>query len=427
MKKAKVLIVSTYFRKGGAAIAAGRLWHALRKHTSLDVSFLHAEASPHEPAEGVYSVAHSPIRQKQWWLQFAAEEISMRLLLQNREDWFQFSLAPWGMALHRHPLVQEADIIHFHWINDAFVSMRALHTLAACRKPVVVTMHDMWTFTGGCHYSGACTGYEEVCAHCPKVRKPFHGVIQNHRESKARLWQQFLPAIRWVGCSQWLADCARKAGILPAGAIENIPNPIDTKIFECYPPLQAKRALQLPHDRFVLLCGAASLKDRRKGMDILLEALRLMERQYPAIASKVLFCTFGKAAELTPFSLIEHRHLGSFKEPSELNRLYAAADAYVLTSRQDNLPNTIMEALASGTPVLATPVGGIPEMIMHRQNGYLMRDLSPEACMEGIAFLYENAHSMRHAARHWAEEHYSEEKVARQYNHLYKELLLQKR
>jgi glycosyltransferase involved in cell wall biosynthesis len=427
LKNIRVLILSTYFQKGGAAIAAGRLWHALRKHTSLEVNFLHAEPAPHSPEEGVYSCVPSVWRQKQWWLRFGVEEMSMRLLLRNREDWFQFSLAPWGIGLHRHPLLQEADIIHLHWINDAFLSMRSLRHIGMWQKPIVVTMHDMWTFTGGCHYSGDCNAYEQSCARCPKIKTAFHPVVRSHRQRKAQFWQQFSPMVCWVGCSRWLAECARASGLLDTAAIHHIPNPLDTNQFQYLPQEQAKSAWQLPPGRFVLLCGAASLKDRRKGMDILLEALRLLEKQYPAMASKILFCTFGKAVECMSFDLIEHRHLGNFLDPKELNLLYAAADAYVLTSRQDNLPNTIMEAMASGTPVLATPVGGIPEMIAHGQNGFLMRDLSPQACVEGILFLLEKANTLRLFARQWVETHYSGAVIAQQYSRLYEELLRQKR
>lgn len=428
MKKPTALILSTYFNKGGAAIAATRLWHSLQKYTAFNINFLHVEPSPHRPDEGIYSRAPAFLLQKQWWAKFIAEELSMRFLLQKKEDWFQFSLAPWGMALHRHPLVQQADIIHLHWVNDAFLSLHALRSMSTWHKPVVVTMHDMWTFTGGCHYSGACEGYRGGCVRCPKVRRPFHAMVQNHRQSKSSVWQQFRAGgIRWVGCSRWLADCARAAGILHATAIRHIPNPINTDLFRYLPQQQARDTLQLPHDRFILLCGAASLNDRRKGMDILWEALRRLEQEQPETAGRLLLCTFGKTADFEAFKKIEHKHLGSFRDPAALNRLYAAADAYVLTSRQDNLPNTIMEAMASGTPVLATPVGGIPEMIAHMHNGYLMRDLSPEACVDGILFLMKQAATLRPLARQWVEKHYAEAIVARQYAELYEELLQLKR
>lgn len=346
----------------------------------------------------------------------------MRLLLKSRQDWFQFSLAPVGFLNAQYLLRRDPDLLHLHWVNDALLSLNSIDALLRYPKPIVITLHDMWWFTGGCHYSGTCRGYTEGCTSCPKVQTYFRKSVAKHARKKGKALQ-YTSRIAIVGPSRWICEQASASSLLRGMPILHIPNPIDLKTFSFHANNKAvRKCFQLPEDKFIILCGAASLHDPRKGSDIVVDGIRHLIRHKPELAQKLLLCTFGKQNSTWRLP-IERKHVGVVQCEKILNQLYGAADVYVLASRQDNLPNTIAESLASGTPVLGSNVGGISEMVHHQYNGYLMSSLSAESFAEGIAWLYQHAHQLRQAARQQAEKQYNMLHIAEQYNQLYDYML----
>ena len=147
----KVLILNTY-EQGGAGIAAGRLQQALNQ-SGVQVKSLSAAAVGNR------------------W-PFYAERLSFLPFERDKSVRFSFSLANFGKNILQHPLVQEADILHLHWINQGFLSLKGIRQLAALGKPIVWTLHDMWAFTGGCHYSRGCDHFLHACGKCPYLGKP---------------------------------------------------------------------------------------------------------------------------------------------------------------------------------------------------------------------------------------------------------------
>ena len=187
---------------------------------------------------------------------------------------------------------------------------------------------------------------------------------------------------------------------------------------------EARKAFQLPTDKRLLLFGCQRITDERKGFRYLVEALQLLKQEHPDIAQRMEIVVVGGQAEAVrdqvPFSIIPISYVS---DPQKMVQLYNAVDIYVTPSLQDNLPNTIMEALACGIPCVGFNVGGIPEMIDHQQTGYVARYKDAQDFANGILWtLSADYATLSHQARTKVMTHYSENAVARQYIEVYESL-----
>ena len=321
------------------------------------------------------------------------------------------------------PEFKEADVIHLHWINQGFLSLKDIRRIIDSGKPIVWTMHDQWPFTGICHYSGECTKYQTECHHCPLL---LHGGGTHDLSAKVfRRKQQMLRGahIIFVACSRWLEGLARQSTLLVGQEVTSIPNTINANIF--HPAEQVKVRLQcnLPIDKKLLLFGSLKATDPRKGIDYLMEACRILKEKHPDLATRIGIVVVGNRADqiraLFPFPVYAIDYVSDEKQ---MARLYNAVDAYVTPSLEDNLPNTIVEALSCGVPCVGFNVGGIPEMIDHRKNGYLAEARNAEDLAEGIRFILETASREELSAHavHSALANYGETNVASKYIAVYK-------
>jgi glycosyltransferase involved in cell wall biosynthesis len=315
------------------------------------------------------------------------------------------------------------DIINLHWINGGFLQ---IETLAKLNQPLVWTLHDMWPFTGGCHYSGDCDLYTQSCGACPQL-----GSHQNWDLSrwvwkrKAKAWKNL--NLTLVTPSRWLADCARNSSLLQDLRIEVIPNGLDIYKYKMIDRKLARNLLGLPPDKQILLFGASSATgDRRKGFHLLLPALQKLS-QFKQWQDKLELVVFGASQPLDPpnFGLKTH-YLGKLSDDISLALVYAAADVFVAPSLQDNLPNTVMEALACGTPCVAFKIGGMPDMIEQEKNGYLANPFDGEDLAFGIAWVVEDEErypKLCDRAREKVEQEFTLEIQAYRYLRLYHRIL----
>ncbi len=415
----KVTLLSTSDTYGGAPIACLRLTGALRKN-GVEAQMLVQDKFSDNPE--VTTIAATYWQKKAAFLRFVGERLYFLPFEQSKQVRFAFSPGKVGANISAHPLVQSADLLHLHWINFGFLSIKSIAKLSGLNKPLVWTMHDMWAFTGGCHYSGTCTNYLQHCHDCPFLRNP------NPTDLSYRVFEQkkalYASAkLTLVACSEWLAELARKSALLRNFDIRAIPNPIDTNQYQPSNRLEARQQANLPTGKKLILFGAMNTLDRRKGFAYLEESLSLLTENAQATREMELV-VFGKADEQAlmhlPFPV---HYLGSLL-PEQLIPVYNAVDAFVLPSLEDNLPNTVMEALSCGTPVVAFRQGGLPEMIDHRKNGFLAVYRSAEDLAKGIAWLLFKANSevMRRDAREKVMRNYAEDIVAAKYRQLYEEL-----
>ena len=418
----KVTLVNTFQFSGGAAVACYRLLQALNKN-QVEASLLVQQQSFGDAH--VLSIGDSFPGKQKAWLRFSADRFYFMLHEKNKAVRFAFSPANVGTDISHHPLIRQADIIHLHWINFGFLSLHSIEKLIDLGKPIVWTMHDMWAFTGGCHYSGDCKRYLSHCHSCPFLRNP-HPEDLSYQVFEKKLALLARASITFVACSQLLANLAKESRLLAEFPVISIPNPIDTTVYAPIEKSLARKALSLPANKKLILFGAFKITDPRKGFIYLLQALHLLYQKYPASSEELGLLVFGKTdqalVEELPFPVYS---LGTLSETSKLVEAYNAASVFVLPSLEDNLPNTVMEALACGTPVVAFDTGGIPEMISHLETGYLAEYRSAQSLAEGI---YEVLFKATYAtlssnARKKVLDTYSENVVAEKYTALYKNLL----
>ena len=220
----KVLILCTSENTGGAAVAAKRLMYALHS-IGVEAKMLVRDKQTDDPH--VYSVNTSWLITKLNFLRFVAERLLIFLCNKfSKENLFRTSIANTGNDLSRHPLVQEADVIHLHWINQGLLSIADIRGLIRSGKTVLWTMHDMWAFTGICHYSGNCLKFTEKCFNCPQQpAHPFADLSALTWEQKKKIPQD---RIVYVGCSKWITETARHSELVSGAQITWVPNPIDT-------------------------------------------------------------------------------------------------------------------------------------------------------------------------------------------------------
>lgn len=318
-----------------------------------------------------------------------------------------------GFALHRHPLVKAADVIVLHWVNS-FVSYREVERLLGSGRPVIWVMHDMWLFTGGCHYDGECGKYRESCHACPLIK---HGKGLAHRllERKRKMLSQgnFIAA----GCSSWITECAKKSPVLEGKRCVTIPNPVDTDVYRRRKPRKTASGGTAGGKRTILF-GAMSVGDRRKGFDLLIKALDYLSGEQYRLS------VVGEADRRMFEDLaFEYRLYGRIDSPEQMAGIYNEADVYVIPSRQENLSNAVTEAMACGVPVAAFDVGGMSDMIEHKKNGYLAEAFDCEALAEGIKFCAGNRDALGGYAAESIKNNFSFETIGAQYGCLCEALL----
>lgn len=280
-------------------------------------------------------------------------------------------------------------------------------------------------FTGICHYADDCARYETGCSHCPKLygKGRAHDLAWKVFRQKAQWMAE--SNIRFVACSRWLEGLARKSLLLQGKHVTNIPNAINTQLYHPQDKQAVRRKLGLPADRKLILFGSMKTTDKRKGVDYLIEACHLLLRDYPELESRAGVVLMGKQAEesaaLLPFTCYNMDYV---TDEHRLVDIYNAVDLYVTPSLQDNLPNTIVEAMACGIPCVGFNVGGIPQMIDHLHNGYVAEYRSASDLANGIHWvLSEPGNELSEEARRKALSSYSEQAVARQYINIYNQAL----
>jgi len=378
----KILLVGKSSSTGGAAIASRRLMRSLREN-SVDVKMLVQEGENEN--EGVFSTTHSPGKRLLNLCRFITERLVFLPREKNKNIRFLFSLANTGESLVDHPLVREADIIHLHWINAGFLSLRSLRALLQLNKPVVWTFHDMWPFTGGCHYALECEEYARKCGQCPYLKRPGANDLSH------RIWLKKKKIFRTgkftvITPSNWLKECVGKSTLLAHLDVQVIHNPIDSTLFQAVDRIEACRKLGLDPTRKYILFGAATIKNVMKGYAFFTEAINLLSADVDPGEVEILLFGKSKGDEVSAFPLTT-RNIAFVRSVETLVDLYSVAHLFVIPSLQDNLPNTILESMLCGTPVVGFRTGGIPEMIDHKRNGYLADFKSSPDLAKGMQWI----------------------------------------
>ena len=415
----KVVHLSTSDLSGGAAIACKRILDAQAKN-GIDSALLVQKKISSDPK--VYSTTTNLFSTLHYNLRFVLDEGYIRLLTNQSRG--RFSNPVFGIDISSYPFIVKADVINLQWINGGFLSLNTLRKIGSLGKPIVWTFHDMWAFTGGCHYVGDCKKYLEECKNCPALKlssgKDLSNKIFNHKRS---IFNNLNLTI--VTTSRWLANEASRSKLLKDKRVEVIPTPIDFEKYKLIKKKEAREKLKLDSEKKIILFGAMNANDERKGFRYLIEALNILKTISRNL--EIELAVFGKLDESVSTKIpYKVNQLGKLKREDEIVSAYNSADIFVAPSLEDNLPNTIMESMSCGTPVVAFNAGGIPDMIDNNRNGILAELKSSDELAKGLCkVLSENElrKKMSEESRGKVLKYFNPQVVASKYKDLYSSLV----
>jgi len=309
----------------------------------------------------------------------------------NKREYGLFSYPILGTNIAQLEEVKRADIIYIHWALLGFLNLRSIEKLAQLKKPIVLFMHDMWSITGGCHYSFGCEKYKSKCTGCQFFRgtNKKDDLSTKAFKKKLELYSKY-DNLYFVSPSKWLYYCAKESFLTKAKPSFNIPNVLDVEIFKPFNKDVAKNILNIHKDETVIAFGAMSLQSPYKGWTYLKTALEILSRDEGK--ANIVVLLFGSSynkriADSIPFKT---KFVGYLHDEYSLAVIYNATNVFVSPSLADNLPTTILESLNCGTPVVGFEVGGIPDLIKHKENGYLAKYKDPTDIADGIKYCLQN-------------------------------------
>jgi glycosyltransferase involved in cell wall biosynthesis len=414
----KILNISTSDIQGGAARSAYRLHQGFRA-INIDSQML-VKTKNCDDRFVFGKSANSGMGNAISGLRLSLEGLPLKLYRNRSKNYYSY---PWVSDTLKKKIGQiNPDIINLHWVSAGYLN---IESIAKFNKPIFWTLHDMWAFTGGCHYNQECDRYTSSCGVCPALGSKSDWDLSRllwHRKIAA--WKNLNLTV--VTPSKWLAECAKKSSIFKNCRVEVIPYGLDTQKYKPIDKKTARKLLNLPQDKQLLLFGALQASgDQRKGFHLLQPALH--DLAISGWKDKLELVIFGTSTveKSTNFGLKSHS-LGILNDDLTLALAYSAADVFIAPSVQDNLPNTVMESLACGTPCVAFNIGGMPDMIEHQVNGYLAKPFQVQDLVQGIIWTLENEEryqKISYYARQKSEKEFALTVQANSYCQIYNEVL----
>lgn len=407
--------------KGGASIVAQRLNSALNEYTQVSSEHLIFKGSTANLSHTQYW-GNSSVRKIRAKLNHALDKFDFLQYEREAKIRFQFNHARIGVDVSAHPLIQQADIIHIHWILKGFLSFDSLRKLLALGKPVVWTCHDLWPFTGGCFHKRLCNELSKGCGNCLYLRN-------SEPNDSSWFWLKEKTQIFntqnlfWVAPSNWVIDEVRGSSVfLRNPTIKQINNPIkvfglkilDSKLKELE---RAKMGLQ--PKKFTLLFSAANIDNPSKGFHDFMKIVDFLPKQF---LQAVIIGASKNKIEL-PISFIS---TGYISDVIQIQKLISVVDLFITPSLEETFGMVVAESLSNGIPVLSYNIGALPELISHGETGFVYPKGDWQSMAEGVIRLMENPLLLKEFslnARKKAEEQYDESHVAQQYASLYKDAL----
>jgi glycosyltransferase involved in cell wall biosynthesis len=401
----KVLHLSTTDIEGGAARAAHRLHQGLRK-ADVDSQML---------VRAKFGIDQNVISDRSVLTKLGPRLDGLPLRFYPKHDLAMFS-AQWAPDALTTTVAQLApDILLLHWIGNGFVNINSLRQF---KKPLVWLMHDMWAFTGGCHYTQDCEGYKKQCGQCPQLQS------QRDWDLSRWIWQRKVKAWRGldltiVSPSTWLAEVAQSSSLFKHVPIVVIPHGLDLEKYHPQDRQAARHILHLPQEKHLVLFGASpgTTGDTRKGFQFLVPALQRLGQMDPG--KQIELAVFGSNPPEDPPELgFKIHYLGQFQDDLSLSLVYSAADVMVVPSMQEAFGQTASEALACGTPVVAFEATGLKDIVEHQVTGYLAAPFDVADLAQGISWILEDSErhqNLRLAARAKAEQEFTLELQSQRY------------
>lgn len=403
----KILHINFWDKQGGAAVAVNRLNRAMIKE-GIDSRMLVFNKLIKDDSS---VIAIDSLFNK---LKVAFYNIyESKCLAKFRPYIGSFSISLYGLKISKLEIVKNADVIYLHWINNNFVSISSINELLKLGKPIIWFTHDMWPLTGGCHHSFECIKYQSHCEYCDLLKshkkKDVSYRVFEKKISKLSLNQNLVV----ITPSVWLGDCAKKSTIFSTNKINVIPNLIDINIFKPIDKHFARKCLNLPDCEKIILFGAdMGIANPYKGWNFLKEALVNVDPSY-------IIMTFGSESQEKLAKQINRKvyNIGKIFDEYSLLLLYNACDVFVIPSLAEAFGQTALEAITCGIPVVGFDVGGIPDIIKHKETGYLARYKDSNDLFVGINWILDHPNyiDLSNQCRKYAIQKFSSAEVVKQH------------
>ena len=331
-------------------------------------------------------------------------------------DFFSFIDTPYDIT--RLAVYQQADIINLHWVGD-FLDWPSFFRADNAKK-LVWTLHDLHPFTGGYHYAHHYRGYEhDDQGYPPAASTGFPNLAQEVLKRKKQLLKHLVSPLHIVSPSRWLRDVSTSSALFRSYPHHTIPYSIDSTVFKPMDQATCRQILGLPSEGTIALFVSQDVSKPRKGFKMLLDSIQQLPNE-----KAITLCSVGGTRHETVASNQHHTFLHEIKDARLMAVSYNAADAFIIPSIEDNLPNTMLESVMCGTPVVGFAVGGIKDVIQDGINGYLSKEISAHGLASAIEkFIDNKATFATKIIRKDAEARYAPPRQARTYIELYKTLL----
>jgi glycosyltransferase involved in cell wall biosynthesis len=408
----KVLIISSSDKKGGASIAATRLHNSLLKKKINSIMFVQNKYSDYKHifsnSNKILSVFNI--------LRPYIDSIIIKLFYPKPNSLFSPSILGFSSILN---IINNTkpDLIHIHWVCGG---MMKISDLKKIKIPIIISLHDMWFFTGGCHYNDQCFNYLYKCHKCPVLKsKKIFDLSTYLFQNKYKTFQKINSNITFIGLSKWITKEAKDSFILKNSNIYNLPNPIDTDTFKPLDKIFCRKLFNLPLNKKLILFGSyGSINDTRKGFSELIKSFsNFNDNHYEFVVIGDADFKFNLKINIVSLNLLQ--------DEWSLVALYNAIDLTIFPSLQENFSNIILESLSCGTPVVAFNIGGNTDLIKHKYNGYLSNLQDSNSLLNGVSWVFnsniENIISIN--ARDSVVNNFDFNTISEKYINLYKKIL----
>ena len=373
----------------------------------------------HEIAE--YGITYKIYKHMAYYINIA-EDIFMKNFLGLQEG-MPFTFGCFGVDITQLEIIKTADVIHIHCTNGQFLSLYSIKQLLKTNKKIVITLHDSWNLTGGCHVLCGCEKFGDNCYKCSEIRRGF-GLISLIFKRKEKLYS-FYHNFILTAPGKWTAGNVYKSRIFREKKAYVIGNTLDFEIFKRKHnnAVSQNMGLTANNQKIRILFGAMNcMETPYKGYKYLKKSLIYLKEKYPDFASKIELNIFGTSeCDKDIDSLFSCRLWGNIKEQETMARLYTFCDIYVVPSLEDSFNQTVLESCACKTPAVSFRTGGIVDIIDHKKNGYLAEYANYQDLAEGIMWVYDHNRNncIGELACSSVSEKFSEKKIAHEFIRIY--------
>jgi len=416
----KIVHVASSDCEGGAFRAAFRL-HAGLRFLGQDSQMFVASKASHDPAVRQFAPSTNSMAR----LSRVAKRMRIaRALRKSRDltvaspslftdDRSTYLASMWNQC-------PEADVLNLHWVSG-FLDYGSFFRWLPQKTALVWTLHDMNPFTGGCHYDSGCGKFAAECGACPQLgAKKDEDLSRQILRRKRKALDGLGPKrLHVVTPSRWLGEESKRSSLFGRFQHSVIPYGLDTEVFQPRDRRLMREALGISQQAKVVLFSARAVGDRRKGFDWLERSLQDFPADLPVFLLSLGAGDGGSARR------IPYRHVGTILDDRLLSCMYSAADIFVAPSLEDNLPNTVLESIACGTPVVAFAAGGIPDAVRNGKTGYVVPVADSVGLQKAMVELLANDSmraEMSENCRKVAVQEYDLKIQARRYMELYKDI-----